>query len=147
MPASSPSRLVQSQVLAISQKPCDFKKFSASSMLRWRSLEDESVRGVLCTLSAWVIWISTPVWLGLEPRESRKLPLGLLSCFHECMNKTSRVNVKTPQKRAPVTGELVGVRIQPDMAKQIDDWRRGQTDLPGRPEAIRRLVEIGLKKK
>jgi hypothetical protein len=26
----------------------------------------------------------------------------------------------------------------------IDDWRRKQYDLPGRPEAIRRLVEIGL---
>jgi hypothetical protein len=33
------------------------------------------------------------------------------------------------------------------MAKQIDDWRRKQNDLSGRPEAIRRLVEIGLKSK
>ena len=31
--------------------------------------------------------------------------------------------------------------------KQLDDWRRKQDDLPGRPEAIRRLVEIGLKAK
>jgi hypothetical protein len=37
------------------------------------------------------------------------------------------------------------VRVQPDMAKQLDDWRRKQDDLPGRPEAIRRLVELGLK--
>ncbi len=29
----------------------------------------------------------------------------------------------------------------------IDDWRRKQDDLPGRPEAIRRLVELGLKAK
>jgi hypothetical protein len=43
--------------------------------------------------------------------------------------------------------EFIGVRIQPDLAKQIDDWRRGQDDLPGRPEAIRRLVELGLRKK
>ena len=28
--------------------------------------------------------------------------------------------------------------------KSIDDWRRKQDDLPGRPEAIRRLVELGL---
>lgn len=27
------------------------------------------------------------------------------------------------------------------------DWRRNQADLPGRPEAIRRLVELGLKAK
>jgi hypothetical protein len=31
------------------------------------------------------------------------------------------------------------------MAKLLDDWRRKQDDLPGRPEAIRRLVELGLK--
>jgi hypothetical protein len=46
-----------------------------------------------------------------------------------------------------VTGEPVMVRVQPDMAKQLDDWRRAQSDLPGRPEAIRRLVELGLKAK
>ena len=39
------------------------------------------------------------------------------------------------------------VRVQPDMAKQLDDWRREQDDLPGRPEAIRRLVELGLRAK
>jgi len=27
----------------------------------------------------------------------------------------------------------------------IDDWRRQQPDLPSRAEAIRRLVELGLK--
>lgn len=63
------------------------------------------------------------------------------------MKDTSRVNMKTPKKRPPAIGELVGVRIQPDMAKALDDWRRKQDDLPGRPEAIRRLVEIGLKAK
>jgi hypothetical protein len=51
----------------------------------------------------------------------------------------------TPRKRATATGDLVGVRVQPDMARQLDDWRRKQDDLPGRPEAIRRLVELGLK--
>jgi hypothetical protein len=51
---------------------------------------------------------------------------------------------KHEKKRAPVTGDLVGVRIQPDMAKKIDDWRRRQDDLPGRPEAIRRRVEQAL---
>jgi hypothetical protein len=63
------------------------------------------------------------------------------------MTKTIHANMKTPKKRAAVTGDLVGVRIQPDMAKQLDDWRRKQEDLPGRPEAIRRLVELGLKVK
>jgi hypothetical protein len=63
------------------------------------------------------------------------------------MGKSNRVIMKTPKKRATLTGELVGVRVQPDMAKQLDDWRRKQEDLPGRPEAIRRLVELGLKAK
>jgi hypothetical protein len=52
---------------------------------------------------------------------------------------------RTP--RPKVTGDPVMVRVQPDMAKQLDDWRRNQDDLPGRPEAIRRLVELGLKAK
>ena len=29
--------------------------------------------------------------------------------------------------------------------RRIDEWRRHQEDLPGRAEAIRRLVERGLK--
>jgi hypothetical protein len=63
------------------------------------------------------------------------------------MSKSSRVNMITPKRRAAVTGDLVGVRVQPDMAKQLYDWRRAQDDLPGRPEAIRRLVDLGLKVK
>jgi hypothetical protein len=39
------------------------------------------------------------------------------------------------------------VRVQPEMAKELDDWRRKQDDLPGRPEAIRRLIELGLRAK
>jgi hypothetical protein len=63
------------------------------------------------------------------------------------MVKSTHVNTKAPRKRAAVTGDLVGVRVQPDMAKKLDDWRGQQDDLPGRPEAIRRLVEVGLKAK
>jgi hypothetical protein len=63
------------------------------------------------------------------------------------MIKSTRVNTKAPKKRPEVTGELVGVRLQPDMAKQVDDWRRIQDDLPGRPEAMRRLIALGLKVK
>ena len=59
----------------------------------------------------------------------------------------AHANVKTPKRRAAVTGKLVGVRIQPEIAKKLDEWRRKQEDLPGRPEAIRRLVEIGLQEK
>ena len=35
--------------------------------------------------------------------------------------------------------------MPPDLLDQLDGWRRDQADLPGRPEAIRRLIEAGLK--
>jgi hypothetical protein len=63
------------------------------------------------------------------------------------MHISSHESMKTPKKRATSIGDLVGVRIQADMAKQLDDWRRKQDDLPGRPEAIRRLLELALKAK
>ena len=43
--------------------------------------------------------------------------------------------------------EAVTVRMATDALREIDNWRREQDDLPGRPEAIRRLVELGLKVK
>ena len=39
------------------------------------------------------------------------------------------------------------VRLQREPLAVIDNWRRKQLDQPSRPEAIRRLVEQGLKGK
>ena len=55
---------------------------------------------------------------------------------------------RMPRRRGPPptgVGLLIGVRIQPDDLELLDAWRADQTDAPGRPEAIRRLVELGLK--
>jgi len=41
----------------------------------------------------------------------------------------------------------VNVRMASEALQVLDDWRRRQDDLPGRPEAIRRLVELALKGK
>jgi hypothetical protein len=41
----------------------------------------------------------------------------------------------------------IGVRVDSDFLKMVDEWRRKQDDVPTRPEAIRRLVELGLKAK
>jgi metal-responsive CopG/Arc/MetJ family transcriptional regulator len=41
----------------------------------------------------------------------------------------------------------IGVRVDEDLIKRLDDWRKKQDDLPSRPEAIRRLIELGLKVK
>jgi hypothetical protein len=62
--------------------------------------------------------------------------------------KSTINNIKKSKRgRPPVESEAVTVRIATDALQIIDDWRRKQNDLPGRPEAIRRLVEIGLKAK
>ena len=62
---------------------------------------------------------------------------------------TSKINnVKNSKRGRPaVESEAVTVRMTVDALRIIDDWRRKQDDLPGRPKAIRRLVEIGLKAK
>ena len=39
----------------------------------------------------------------------------------------------------------IGVRVDPALIKLIDEWRR-KRDVPTRPEAIRRLVEMALLK-
>ena len=47
-----------------------------------------------------------------------------------------------PKPRQLAEGGIVGAgfepRVQPEMGKQLDDWRRKQDEPPGRPEAIRR---------
>lgn len=49
--------------------------------------------------------------------------------------------------RPPVDTAAVNVRMTIEALHALDAWRRKQDDLPGRPEAIRRLVEIGLNSK
>lgn len=60
---------------------------------------------------------------------------------------TKKVTKKSRGRPATGPGLQVGERWSDDAIQRIDDWRRAQPDLPGRPEAIRRLVEIGLKAK
>jgi hypothetical protein len=38
----------------------------------------------------------------------------------------------------------LNVRVDEAFLKRLDDWRREQSDLPNRPEATRRLVELAL---
>lgn len=42
---------------------------------------------------------------------------------------------------------VLALRISTDLRRAIDDWRRQQTDLPSRSEAVRRLLLLGLRKK
>jgi hypothetical protein len=41
-------------------------------------------------------------------------------------------------------GKPVGLRLYPELERRVDDWASKQTNKPGRPEAIRRLIEIAL---
>jgi hypothetical protein len=51
---------------------------------------------------------------------------------------------KSAGRPATGIGIQIGTRWPPGIVRLVDEWRRDQDDLPGRPEAIRRLVELGL---
>ena len=58
-----------------------------------------------------------------------------------------RQTVITQKRRGPAPtgkGTLIGVRLQPDALAKLDAWIAKQEGEPTRPEAIRRLVELGL---
>jgi hypothetical protein len=42
---------------------------------------------------------------------------------------------------------MTAFRLPPDFRAAIDAWARKQDDKPNRSEAIRRLIELGLKAK
>jgi hypothetical protein len=51
-----------------------------------------------------------------------------------------------PQKKkrgAPGKGELIALRLAPGLLARVDRWAASQKDAPSRPEAVRRLVELG----
>ncbi len=47
-------------------------------------------------------------------------------------------------EKQPVKSVRLQMVISPEEIQQVDDWRRQQTDLPSRSEAIRRLIQLGL---
>src|ERR1700759_1136126 len=61
------------------------------------------------------------------------------------MARARHVNIAKPvRKRSATTGTLVGVRLQDDELKAVDNWATKQEPPVTRPFAIRRLVELGL---
>jgi hypothetical protein len=59
-------------------------------------------------------------------------------------SRVSNIRKKKHIGRPPVGAIPVLVRIPPADMKPIDDWISEQTKFISRPEAIRRLVELGL---
>ena len=63
--------------------------------------------------------------------------------------KATRKNGTRKRRGRPATGQdlQVGARWRDETVAMIDAWAAAQEDDPGRSEAIRRLVELGLKAK
>jgi len=80
------------------------------------------------------------------------LIFGLIAdLFSDTNNKSSVAwgsgTMEGKKKRGrPATGRgaQVQVRLQPILLQQIDLWRGNRSDAPGRPEAVRRLIQLGL---
>jgi hypothetical protein len=55
---------------------------------------------------------------------------------------------QSKKRGRPATGTnpSVGVRLSPATIENLDAWRAKQPGIPGRPEAIRRLIEAALGK-
>jgi hypothetical protein len=60
------------------------------------------------------------------------------------MARRSKTSQKKRAPSATAKGEPLLVRFHARLIKQLEKWAGGQADTPSRPEAIRRLVEIGL---
>jgi hypothetical protein len=62
------------------------------------------------------------------------------------MAKSNKVVPKKGRGR-PATGRdpVTAIRLSKELRETVDGWADEQDDQPGRSEAIRRLVELGLK--
>jgi hypothetical protein len=63
--------------------------------------------------------------------------------------KASKKNVVRKRPGRPATGQdpVTAIRLSKEMRAAVDGWAAAQDDEPGRSEAIRRLVELGLRVK
>src|SRR5450755_3934994 len=97
-------------------------------------------------IETWVAWaMDSPLvaWVraGAEATTSPRLDFTL----YVIMAKSITVKRKKPGRPATGTEPLYGVRISDDLMGQIQKW--GRENSATRSEAIRRLVELGLKAK
>jgi hypothetical protein len=61
-----------------------------------------------------------------------------------CVQREKRRHFHLSEKRSAAKGTLVGVRLQSDQIMATDAWAAKQEPPVTRPEAIRRLVDLGL---
>jgi hypothetical protein len=74
------------------------------------------------------------------------LPLGLPFCYQIGMAKPTLSDNRKKKRigRPPVGAILIGVRVPPADVATLDAWIKNHAPEMSRPEAIRRLVELGL---
>ena len=62
---------------------------------------------------------------------------------------TAKKNAVRKRPGRPATGQdpVTAIRLSKEMRAAVDAWAAAQDDEPGRSEAIRRLVELGLASK
>jgi hypothetical protein len=63
------------------------------------------------------------------------------------MKKSILAKQKTRGRPATGTTPMIGLRASPELRAEIEQWADRQPDSPRLSEAIRRLVELGLKVK
>ena len=65
------------------------------------------------------------------------------------METSKKVGGKRLGAGRPLTGAnpVTAIRLSEELRANVDGWAAAQEDEPGRSEAIRRLVELGLKSK
>ena len=59
--------------------------------------------------------------------------------------KSAGSSTKPRGRPATGAGTPLMIRCHPEFLEQLDAFRRSQPDLPSRSEAVRRLVQAGLK--
>ena len=61
--------------------------------------------------------------------------------------KASKKNVVRKRPGRPATGQdpVTAIRLSKEMRAAVNAWAKSESDKPGRSEAIRRLVELGLR--
>jgi hypothetical protein len=62
----------------------------------------------------------------------------------EIANATISLTRKKPRGRPPTGAESIHLRLLPDQLAALDQWIAHQSDMPSRPEAVRRLLVLGL---
>jgi hypothetical protein len=75
------------------------------------------------------------------------LPLSLLFLYSLIMKKSISRTGKRGRGRPPTNPTSIHLTLAPEPLAQVDDWIERQEEPFTRPEAIRHLIELGLKAK